>query len=170
MSTLQTNTTVTEKEVFIKMVLSYWQVVNARMNSVLEKLTDEDLAAETAPGRNTGVYLLGHLAAVHDAMFTILGLGERLYPELDEVFLNSPDKSAHVKPSTAELRRCWSKVSSTLQQKLDEVHPDEWFSRHTAVSEEDFAKEPHRNKLNIVINRTNHLSYHFGQLIYLVKQ
>jgi len=41
--------------------------------------------------------------------------------------------------------------------------PDEWFAKHSAVSAEDFAKEPHRNKLNILVNRTNHHSYHLGQ-------
>lgn len=39
--------------------------------------------------------------------------------------------------------------------------------KHSAVSEEDFAKEPHRNKLNLLLNRTNHLSYHHGQLVFL---
>jgi hypothetical protein len=47
---------------------------------------------------------------------------------------------------------------------------DEWFNKHTAVSAEDFAKEPHRNKLNVIVNRTNHTSYHLGQLVYLVKK
>jgi hypothetical protein len=47
------------------------------------------------------------------------------------------------------------------------LQPAEWFNRHTVVSEADFEKEPHRNKLNLLINRTNHLSYHLGQLIYL---
>jgi hypothetical protein len=32
------------------------------------------------------------------------------------------------------------------------------------ISEQDFAKEPMRNKLNVLINRTNHLAYHYGQL------
>ena len=32
------------------------------------------------------------------------------------------------------------------------------------VSDEDFAREPHRNKLNVLISQTNHLSYHPGQL------
>jgi hypothetical protein len=32
------------------------------------------------------------------------------------------------------------------------------------------AKEPHRNKLNLLMNRTNHLSYHLGQLVLLQQQ
>jgi hypothetical protein len=42
-----------------------------------------------------------------------------------------------------------------------------WFAKHNAVSAEDFAKEPHRNKLNVLITRTIHQGYHLGQMNYL---
>src|ERR1700758_5279232 len=98
METTQANPRATDTELFIKMVVSYWQVVNNRTTDLFDKLSDEELSAETAPGRNTGGYLLGHLAAVHDAMFPILGFGEPLYPELYKVFVESPDKSGLEKP------------------------------------------------------------------------
>jgi hypothetical protein len=169
MSNLQTNTTTVEKELFIKMVLSNWELQISRMNKLLGKLSNEELSTQTAPGRNTGVYLLGHLAAVSDSMFTFLGLGERLYPELGEIFLRNPENSGIEKPAVDDLKDYWNNINSSLAQKIDQMPIDEWFNRHTAVSEEDFSKEPHRNKLNIVINRTNHLSYHLGQLVYLDK-
>jgi DinB superfamily len=169
METIQTNPTVTEKALFIKMVISYWQVVNNRTSDLFNKLSDDELSTETAPGRNTGVYLLGHLAAVHDAMFPILGYGEQQHADLYEVFVKNPDKSGLEKPSIATLRECWNKVTAELQQHIDATQPDEWFKRHNSVSAEDFAKEPQRNKLNLVINRTNHLSTHLGQLNYLIK-
>ena len=167
MSTITTNT---EKELFIKMVLSNWELQISRMNNLLGKLSDEELSAQTAPGRNTGVYLLGHLAAVSDGLFTFLGVGERLNPAMDDIFLRKPDNSGIEKPSIVELKEYWNKVNALLADKIGQIQPDEWFTRHTAVSEEDFVKEPHRNKLNIIINRTNHLSYHLGQLAYLVKK
>jgi hypothetical protein len=167
MSTITTNT---EKELFIKMVLTNWELQINRMNNLLGKLSDEELSAQTAPGRNTGVYLLGHLAAVSDGLFTFLGVGERLNPAMDDIFLRNPDNSGIEKPSIAELKEYWNKVNVLLADKISQIQPDEWFNRHTAVSEEDFAKEPHRNKLNIIINRTNHLSYHLGQSAYLVKK
>jgi len=40
----------------------------------------------------------------------------------------------------------------------------DWLGRHTAVSAEDFANEPLRNKLNVLMGRTIHESYHLGQL------
>ena len=167
---MSTNTIVSEKELFIRMVMSNWDLQVSRMNSVLAKLSDEELSSPTAPGRNTGVYLLGHLAAVSDGMFTFLGLGEKLSPAMDELFVRKPEDSGLEKPSIEELKEYWNKVNAVLSEKMSQVAPEEWFNRHTAISEEDFAKEPHRNKLNIVINRTNHISYHLGQLVYLVKK
>jgi hypothetical protein len=54
-----------------------------------------------------------------------------------------------------------------LSEHFSKLSFTEWFQKHNAVSETDFAKEPHRNKLNIVINRTNHLANHLGQLLLL---
>jgi ribosomal protein L16 Arg81 hydroxylase len=68
-----------------------------------------------------------------------------------------------------ELKEYWNKVNAKLSNHISQVSSDEWFTRHNNVSEADFAKEPHRNKLNIIINRTNHTSYHLGQLVYLAK-
>jgi DinB superfamily len=170
MSNIQNDTVATDKQVFIKMTLSNWDVQISRMNSLLSKLSNEELSAQTAPGRNTGGYLLGHLAAVSDNMFTVLNLGGRLNPGMDEIFLRSPEDSGLEKPTIDELRAYWNDVNTLLAQKISQVQPGEWFTRHASISDEDFAKEPHRNKLNIMINRTNHLSYHLGQLAYLVKK
>lgn len=152
------------------MVISSWDTQNSRMNKLLDVLSDEQLLLETAPDRNRGIYLLGHLTAVSDGMSTFLAWGERLYPQLDEVFIKNPDKSGLEMPAPAMVREYWNKVNANVSQHISQMPSDEWFSKHTAVSEEDFAKEPFRNKLNIIINRTNHISYHFGQLVYLVKK
>jgi len=156
-----------QQELFIKMIVAEWQKQNARLDKLLEILSNEQLAADTAPKRNSGVYLVGHLAAVNDAMLPLLGFGEKLHPELEAVFLTNPDKSGLATPSLDTLKSYWKEINATLTQHINEMKPGEWFTRHSAVSEEDFAKEPHRNKLNILINRANHQSYHLGQLAYL---
>jgi hypothetical protein len=33
-----------------------------------------------------------------------------------------------------------------------------------AVSDEEFAANPLRNRLSVVLSRTNHLAYHIGQI------
>lgn len=155
------------QDFFINMVLTAWNSQLKRITKLLDGLSDEQFGADIAPGRNSGTYILGHLTAVNDYLFPILGLGERLYPELEAVFLINPDKSGLVKPSVIELLIYWLKVSQQLTARFDELSTENWFSSHMTISEDDFIREPHRNKLNIVINRTNHLSYHVGQLVLL---
>jgi hypothetical protein len=157
------------KEIMVKMVLDAWYSKIKEANDIFDKLTDEQLQNEVAPNRNRGIYLLGHLAATHDGMLPLLGLGDRFYQQLDEIYVDNPDKSkAHVNSAT-ELRAYWKNINSTLADHFSKLSPDAWFEKHNAVSNEDFIKQPHRNKLNVIITRTTHLAYHNGQLIFLVK-
>ncbi len=155
------------KELFIKMVVSNWELQNQRLNAWLAKLPEERLSEPVAEGKNRAVYLLGHLVAVNDGMISLLGLGERLYPELDELFVKNPDRAFDQLPTVSELKAKWANLNEVLNRHFAELDADEWFKKHNAVSDEDFAREPHRNKLNILINRTNHEAYHLGQLIFL---
>ena len=155
------------EDVFIKMVLDAWYTYIKRTDELFDSLTDEQLMKEIAPGRNRGIYLLGHLAAVHDQILPLLELANPLYAELWEPFVESPDKEVTELPTTQALRGHWKEINSTLAGKMSSLSPEVWFQKHTAVSEEAFANEPHRNKLNIIVNRTNHLSNHLGQLLLL---
>ena len=78
-----------------------------------------------------------------------ISLLKKRYPELEVGY------STHERPDNFEAVKIAIALGATL------------FEKHTAVSEEDFSKEPHRNKLNIVISRTSHLQYHTGQLVLL---
>ena len=154
----------TTTNTFVKMVFDRWNATLKNFDTLLNDLSDETLQKEIAPGKNRGIYLLGHLIAVHDDMLKLLDMGEKLYPELYEPFLNSPDKTTTQIPGVAELRIFWNNQCAVLKQKCEALQPDEWFEKHTAVTAEEFAHEPHRNKLNIIITRTTHLTYHTGQL------
>jgi len=48
---------------------------------------------------------------------------------------------------------------------LKKCRGPDWLARHTAVSEEDFAKDPSRNRFAVLLSRTNHLSYHLGPAV-----
>ena len=154
-------------EMSVQVALGAWEIQNTRLQKLIDSLPDERLHQEIAPGKNTGVYILGHLIAVHDNMLPVLGLGERLYPHLDEIFLRNPEKSGLAKPSLAELKANNAAVNERLSAGFATLSPAQWLERHTAVSPEDFEKEPHRNKLNLLLNRTGHVAYHLGQLILL---
>jgi len=151
----------------IKMIFDRWNALLKSFDATLNDLSDDQLLKEIAPGKNRGIYLLGHLIAVHDDMLILLDLGDKVYPQLNEAFIKSPDKTVNEIPSAKELRSYWSKQNEILSQRLASLQPEEWFQKHTAVSAEDFAKEPHRNKLNIIITRTSHLAYHHGQFVLL---
>ena len=157
------------KELIVKMVLDSWNGRLQQADKLFAGLSDEQLQEEVAPGRNRGIYLLGHLAAAHDGMLPLLNFGESLFPFLRSPFLEKSDKTVAELPSAADVRSYWTKVNATLAAKIANLKPEQLFERHTSVSEEDFAKEPHRNKLNIIISRTNHLSYHLGQMALLKK-
>ena len=157
-------------QLFVNMVIKEWTTQNDRFSELVDGLTDEQIAKDISAGRNSGTYLLGHLTAVHDAMLPLLGFGDKLYPSLYQTFVKSPDKSGQSIPAISELRNQWKQVTKVLSDHIGNANPEEWFTRHTSVSEEDFAKEPHRNKLNVLINRTNHLSNHRGQMVLLKKK
>ncbi len=153
-----------QQELLTKQVLDSWNGQVNRADKFFSSHTDEQLQKEIAPNRNSGIYLLGHLTAVHDAMLPMFGLGEKLNPELENIFIKNPDKSGIEKPSAEYLRNCWKKVNEKLASEFNSYTVDEWLQKHNAVSEEDFKREPHRNKLNVLLSRTNHIAYHLGQL------
>jgi len=161
---MTTTATTTAPTLFVKMILDRWYASIINCDTLLNSLSDETLQKEIAPGKNRGIYLLGHLIAVHDDLLILLDMGTKLYPELNEPFIKSPDKAVQLLPTVSELRTFWTTQSEAIKQKFDDLKPEEWFEKHTAVNAEDFEKEPHRNKLNIVVTRTSHLQYHLGQL------
>ena len=146
----------------IKMLLDRWFA----LIKGIDVYSDEQLQKVIAPNKNTGVYLLGHLIAVHDDMIALMDLGDKLYPEINDVF-KAPYNAAAEIPSVETLRAYWKHQNEVLTEKFNSLQANQWFEKHTAVSAEDFAKEPHRNKLNILITRTSHLAYHAGQLVLL---
>lgn len=152
-----------ESENIIKLVVNMWSSRNKAFSDFFNKYQDEDYLAEVAPGRNRAIYLLGHLIATNDGMIPLFGLGERLFPEL-EMFSGNPDRSFEINASVHELKTKWESLNNVLTTHFSKMTVSDWLGKHTAVSSEDFAKEPHRNKLNVFLGRTNHQSYHLGQL------
>ena len=157
-----------QQELLVKSVLDSWYSHISRVNNLLDTLSDEQLQNEIAPGRNRGIYLLGHLTAVHDRMLPLLNFEKNHYPQLDEIFITSADKVKDL-PSAADLRLYWKDVNETLAGHFKGLQPEDWLAKHTAVTDEDFAREPYRNRMNVLVSRTTHLAYHFGQLIFLGK-
>lgn len=64
-----------QQQLFTQLALQAWNMQVKRTEQLITSLTDEDLLREIAPGKNRGIYVIGHLIAIHDAMNNILGLG-----------------------------------------------------------------------------------------------
>lgn len=153
----------TNEEILGVTVLNSWKLVINRLNKTLSELSDEQFQQQAAPGRNSVFYLLGHLTAMHDRIFPLLGIGERVHPELDEPYIANPDRVFADPLSANDLRRAWSEVNDKLTEAFERFTLEDCLQKHAAVSGEDFIKDPMRNRLAVVMNRTSHASFHSGQ-------
>ena len=64
----------------------------------------------------------------------LLNFGEKLFPQLEEPFLNLPDKATSVIPTAKELREMWKKQNEVLNKKFESLKPDEWFEKHNSIN------------------------------------
>jgi DinB superfamily len=150
---------------YVALGLKVWKAQLDRADKLFGGLSSEEVLREIAPGRNRLLYLWGHLTAIHDAILPLLALGERLHPEFDAAFVSNPDKSKADIPSHEQVRLAWNAVNAELWEGFEKMSWSDWVQRHSAVSEEDFAKDTSRNRFAILLSRTNHLSYHLGQAV-----
>ena len=155
----------TNETMFVELGLRNWRLNLDRATKLFKDLSEEALQKEIAPGKNRLIYLWGHLTAVNDALLPLLGFGPRLHPELDAIFIKNADRSVEPMLSGAEVKRCWTEINESLSRHFEGLTPAQWLERHMSVSEADFAREPHRNRFNVVLGRTAHLAEHFGQAV-----
>ena len=151
--------------IYVALGLKVWKAQIERADKLFGSLSSGEVLREIAPGRNRLLYLWGHLTAIHDAMLPLLGLRERLHPEFDVAFVSNPDKSRADIPSHEEVHRAWNVINAELWNGFEKMSWSDWVQPHSAVSEEDFAKDASRNRFSILLSRTNHLSYHLGQAV-----
>lgn len=154
----------TNEEIMAGTALASWTQMTGFVTKMLASYTDADMDREVAPGKNRIRYIIGHLAAVNDGMLSLLRLGPRLHQELDEEFLKNPDRLNPDKATNAEIRAAWNEIQAQLNASFAALKPAEWLERHTSVSEDEFAKQPLRNRLAVLLSRTAHVAMHGGQL------
>jgi hypothetical protein len=160
---------VSNEKLFAETVLKAWNTTISRLEKILSSLSDDELQLKVAPGRNRVYYILGHLTAFHDRLLPQLGLGERLYPELDALFIANPDGSFQGTFSGADLRRMFAEINSKVTGGIQAMSPADLLKRHGSVSEQDFAKEPLRNRLAVLNSTIAHVAFHAGQIRLVLK-
>jgi hypothetical protein len=159
----QKETLMTNEELFLAVALNGWKGNIERADKMFSGLSEEELLKEVAPGRNRLIYLWGHLTATHDGMLPLLGFGRRRYPEFEVAFISNPDKKQAGIPPVESVRKAWREVNGKLFEGFAGLSTADWLKKHAAVSEEDFLKEPLRNRFAVLLSRTHHLAYHLGQ-------
>lgn len=153
-----------QQQLFVKMGLASWNLQIARAEKIFNAYTDAEFYEPVAPGKNRIIYLYGHLAAYHDALKETLGLGKRTRYDLYTVFLQNSDNKDATIPSLNELKEYWKTVHNELTELFVNLPAGEWFKRHNAMTDDDFEKDPSRNRLSVLLNRANHVAYHIGQV------
>ena len=149
--------------------LNSWKSNIERADKLFSPLTKEQLQKEVAPGKNRLIYLWGHLTAVHDRMLPLLYVGERLHAEYDALFLSNPDRSMPELPRAEEIKKSWDEVNGKLLAGFEGFSASEWLQKHASVSDEDFAKDPSRNRFSVLLSRTSHIAFHLGQTALIPK-
>ncbi len=114
----QKETLMTNEELYLAVALNGWKGNIERADKIFSGLSDEEVLKEIAPGKNRLIYVWGHLTATHDMMLPLLGIGHRLHPEFDVVFISNPDKTQAGIPSVELVRKAWKEVNGRLFEGL----------------------------------------------------
>ena len=153
-----------KNEVFGKIVLNQWNSYTKKGLQLLETLSELQFNTEIEKGANTPSWIFGHLAETHDALFPLLEIRPLLYPEMKEMYVHNHATPSQDPFTKERLTEVWKEIHTRLDNSIRGFSAEQWFERHTAVSQEEFVKEPHRNKINIILSRTTHMAHHLGQV------
>lgn len=144
--------------------LLQWDMYNNRMQKVLDTISDENFSRPVVTGANSPSWILGHLADTDDKLLELFGIRKRLFPELEKIYHHERDTNQVNHLQKSELITKWKAILTELNSTFKAMSESDWHGRHQAVSEEDFKKEPHRNKLNVMLSRVSHKASHLGQV------
>ena len=144
--------------------LLQWSTYNTRMQKVFDSLDDTRYSQPIGPGLNSPSWILGHLVETEDNLLELFGIREKLFPDLKKIYHHERGTNQTGLLPKGELIKRWNAVSGELDKAFKSWSESDWLGKHNAVSEEDFKKEPHRNKLNVMLSRVAHKASHLGQV------
>ena len=147
----------------LQICLLQWDTYNKRMQKVIDSISDENFNQPIVANGNSPSWLLGHLADTDDKLLELFGIGERLFPELSTIYHHERVTNQQGHLTKPDLTSKWNSIVAELDHAFKNMSEADWHSRHMSVSEEDFKKEPHRNKLNVFLSRITHKASHLGQ-------
>jgi len=142
-----------QARLFTRIALRTWKATVGRFDDIVVASSDEELAREVA-GKSRLFYLIGHLTALHDRLFTVLGLGERNHAELDAEFGDERDAHRESELSPRGLRQAWNDVNATLLAGMERLTPEQWLEKPANDA----------SRLSMLLDWTDHLSLHSTQI------
>lgn len=148
----------------LDIALLQWTTYNKRMQKVFDSLDAGKFNTPIFPGGNSPSWIMGHLVDTDDRLLEVLGISKRLYPDLSTIYHGDLATNQQGNLDSAELQKRWQAILAKFDTALKGWSEADWLGPHTAVSAEDFKKEPHRNKLNVIMSRVSHKASHLGQI------
>ena len=154
--------------IVVKRFYEQWKDAAGWTTKYLNWLNDEELAFEVAPGRNHGIWILGHLIQSEDDLARYLGRGDCQFPEYEKLFsMKSKLLPISEYPPAAVLREHWLTALKRNDAILQTMTDEEWDQPHSfmnSTSEDDF----YGTKGSCIFHWTMHMMYHNGQLAILL--
>jgi len=83
------------REVARRLRTPRWKSNVERVEKLFGDLSPGELEQEVCSRKKPLDLSLGHLAASSDRLLPLLGIGERLHPEFDAMFISNPDSPFH---------------------------------------------------------------------------
>jgi uncharacterized damage-inducible protein DinB len=148
----------------LQICLLQWDTYNRIMQKVINTISDENFNLPIVPNGNSPSWLLGHLVDTDDKLLELFGIGKRMAPELSSIYHHERGTNQLGHLSKEDLNTTWNTIVSELDKSFKAMTEADWLSRHMSITEEDFKKEPHRNKLNVFLSRIEHKASHLGQI------
>src|SRR6201981_4188807 len=104
--------TMSAENSLIDAALRGWKSNVERAGNLFGTLSPDQLEQQVAPGKNRLIYLWGHLTAVNDGLLPLLGIGERLHPGLDAMFISKPTRFVALTVTAQSLKPAWDKINT----------------------------------------------------------
>lgn len=135
-------------------------------NWILSRIPDDDLKKEISPGKNHGIWLLGHIITCEDDFALLMGKGEITYPDYQKMFGEGTKPLSHDNYTPiSEMRGRWKEMVEKNKKIYSELNDDVLKEPHAQLKDEnDFCK----TKEDICVHWQVHLMYHVGQLSVLI--
>jgi hypothetical protein len=148
-------------EVLIQTAISSWeQVTKARRHTMFELFRGATISRSRA-WRKPHFVPMGTPHRRKRCDVQRLAAGRAATPGIGRRLHRAPNRSVPAS-NLSEAANCWEDVHTELLSRFKTLSPKEWLESRGSLSPEEFERNPTRNRLAVLLGRTNHASYHFG--------